>query len=284
MSQKNHSRTVLLIGGSDSGGGAGLQADLRALYAHGVAGACVVTAATAQNPAAVRALNALPARQVMAQLDAVLDDLDIAAIKIGMLGNAAIARAVYQRIRDCRVPIVLDPVMIATSGGRLASGAAVHVLRDQLLPLATVVTPNLPEAAALLGRPLPSLREREAAARALVAMGSACALVKGGHGDGAHLVDIVAGHERIERHSARRLAIVAHGTGCTYASAIAAGLALGADPFAAIAQAHAYLQAALRVPLRLGSGGVCSPGFVAPPGMPSGLGTSSARRGARSKP
>ena len=263
LSQKNHTPTVMLIAGSDSGGGAGLQADLRAVHAHGLAGACVVTAATAQNPSAVYSMNALSAAQVSAQISAIFEDIEVSAIKIGMLATAPVARVVFERMRDCRIPLVLDPVLVATSGGSLLTASSMSILRNKLLPLSTVLTPNIPEASALLGRPLGSLRDRRDAARELLALGAQCVLLKGGHADGRTLIDVIADRDGITELRSRRLNMTTHGTGCTYASAIAAQLALGRDAREAIVRAHEYLQRALRKPLRMGRAGVCSPGFVA---------------------
>lgn len=260
MSRKSNSPAVLLIGGSDSGGGAGLQADLRALQAHGIAGACVVTAATAQNTREVRALNLLPASQVTAQLDAVLADIEISAIKLGMLGTAKTARHVHERIRSLGHPIVLDPVLLATSGGRLLDDAGLKFVREQLMPVCRVITPNIPEAEALLGRSLGSLKSRRDAARELVAMGAAAVLLKGGHGRGKLMTDILADADDLLEFEARRLPIRTHGTGCTFATAIAAGLVRGNSLQHSVRAAHDYLQAALQHPLRLGRDNVCSPG------------------------
>jgi len=259
LSQKYHTPTVLIIGGSDSGGGAGMQADLRVMSAYKLAGACALTGATAQNPSSVRSLNLLRPAQVTAQIDAVMEDLSIAAIKIGMLGSMPIARAVATRLRDCAVPIVLDPVLIATSGSHLLSSDGLNWVRRHLLPLCTVLTPNLPEAAALLGYPVTSIRARVQACHALRALGAASVLMKGGHARGADLIDHFVDASGITTLHARRLRMRTHGTGCTFASAIAAELALGQSTTQAVRRAHAYLQSALRNPLRLGKSGVCSP-------------------------
>jgi hydroxymethylpyrimidine/phosphomethylpyrimidine kinase len=261
VSQKNNSTTILIIGGSDSGGGAGIQADLRVISAYRLAGACALTAATAQNPGAVRSLNLMRPAQVGAQIEAVLEDMDVAAIKIGMLGSAAIAREVWARIEHCKVPLVLDPVLIATSGGALLSQSGLNWMRRRLLPACTVLTPNLPEAAALLGRTVDTLRDRERACESLLAMGAAGVMLKGGHAKGSQVTDIYADGDGITRLRAQRLRMRTHGTGCTLASAIAAELALGEPSAAAVVNAHRYLQSALRRPLRLGSSNTCSPGF-----------------------
>ena len=261
MSQKYHTPTVLIIGGSDSGGGAGMQADLRVMSAYGLTGACAITAATAQNPWSVRSLNLLRPAQVTAQIDAVMDDLSIAAIKIGMLGSLPIARAVAARVRTCSVPIVLDPVLIATSGNQLLSSDGLNWVRSHLLPLCTVLTPNLPEAASLLGYSISSIRARVQACHALREIGAASVLMKGGHARGADLVDHFVDASGVTTLHARRLRMRTHGTGCTFASAIAAELALGRSAAQAVHRAHAYLQSALRSPLRVGKSGVCSPGI-----------------------
>jgi hydroxymethylpyrimidine/phosphomethylpyrimidine kinase len=261
VSRKNNSLSVLLIGGSDSGGGAGLQADLRVMTAYRLAGACALTAATAQNPAAVRSLNLLRPAQVGAQIEAILQDIDVRAIKIGMLGNAAIAREVCTRIAGCKVPVVLDPVLIATSGGTLLDRSGMKWMREKLLPRCTVVTPNLPEAEALLGLSIKSSRDRERAAAALHSLGANAVLLKGGHARGRELIDIYVDASGLTSLRAQRLRIRTHGTGCTLASAIAAELARKQPLAAAVASAHAYLQSALRHPLRLGASGTTSPGF-----------------------
>jgi hydroxymethylpyrimidine/phosphomethylpyrimidine kinase len=261
VSQKNNSLSVLLIGGSDSGGGAGLQADLRVMTAYRLAGACALTGATAQNTIAVRSLNLLRPAQVGAQIEAILDDIQISAIKIGMLGSAAIAREVAARIAHCKIPLVLDPVLIATSGGALLSATGLDWMRKHLLPRCSVLTPNLPEAEALLGHSIKSLRSRERACMELRDMGAQTVLLKGGHAHGSELIDLFLDNEGLVSLRAQRLRMRTHGTGCTLASAIAAELALGRPAAAAVARAHAYLQSALRNPLCLGASATCSPGF-----------------------
>lgn len=261
MSQKNNSLSILLIGGSDSGGGAGLQADLRVMTAYRLAGACALTGATAQNTIAVRSLNLIRPAQVGAQIEAILDDIQISAIKIGMLGSAAIAREVAARIAHCKVPLVLDPVLIATSGGALLSATGMDWMRKQLLPRCLVLTPNLPEAEALLGHSIKSLRSRERACMELRDMGAQSVLLKGGHAPGSELIDLFLDDAGLVSLRAQRLRMRTHGTGCTLASAVAAELALGRPAAAAVVRAHAYLQSALRNPLRMGASATCSPGF-----------------------
>jgi hydroxymethylpyrimidine/phosphomethylpyrimidine kinase len=272
VSQKNHTPAILIIGGSDSGGGAGIQADLRVSAAYGVAGTCALTGATAQNPRAVHALNLLSPARVLAQIDAVLADIHIRAIKIGMLGSLPIARAVAARIEALKVPVVLDPVLIATSGGELLSRAGLAFLRDRLLPTCAVLTPNLPEAEAILGRPLVSLDARIEACHALRALGARGVLLKGGHARGTTLTDLYVDAKGIVRLQAARRRIATHGTGCTFASAIACELALGSAPPLAVEGAHAYLQSALDRSLRLGTKGVHSPGVgIVPRRSPRGF-------------
>lgn len=254
--------TILLIGGSDSGGGAGLQADLRVLSAYHMAGACAVTAATAQNTHRVWAIHALPPIQVARQLDAILSDIDITAIKIGMLANAGIVRAVASALKFCRQPIVLDPVLNSTVGGTLTSATALTQLKKLLIPLCTVFTPNLPEAEALIGKRVKTLSERISAVRQLQAMGGKAVVLKGGHGSGQQLVDIaVDTYGNIQRITAKRLPLRTHGTGCTYATAIAAELAHGNEIIQAIRNAHSFLQTTLRSPIQLGNPRVSCPGF-----------------------
>ncbi|HUF79232.1 MAG TPA: bifunctional hydroxymethylpyrimidine kinase/phosphomethylpyrimidine kinase, partial [Thermoanaerobaculia bacterium] len=194
MRERPHPLRLLTIAGSDSGGGAGIQADLKTFAAHGAYGMSAVTAVTAQNTRAVTAVYELPPELVTAQIDAVFDDLGVDGVKIGMLANAAIVRAVARclrrRLRDAAPPVVLDPVMVAKSGDPLLAADAVEALIEDLLPLATLVTPNLPEAARLTGLPTAGEGEREVAARSLAASGPAV-LLKGGHGEGPEVVDLL---------------------------------------------------------------------------------------------
>jgi hydroxymethylpyrimidine/phosphomethylpyrimidine kinase len=258
---KAHPR-LLTIAGSDSGGGAGLQADLKTFAAHGAYGMSAVTAVTAQNTREVRAVHEIPAGVVAAQIDAVLDDLGADAIKIGMLANAATVRAVGERLRahfdrpgGGPVPVVLDPVMIAKSGDRLLREDAVAALVSDLLPLATLVTPNLPELTALTGLPAGTEDERLRAARALAARGPAV-LVKGGHGEGEEIVDLLLEGGRIHRFAHPRLTTAStHGTGCTLSSAIAARLGAGEELPRAVAGAIAYLCGAIAAAYPLGPAG-----------------------------
>ena len=250
---------ALTIAGSDSGGGAGIQADLKAMSALDVFGASVVTAVTAQNTRAVTAVHSIPLDVVAAQIDAVLSDLDVRAIKIGMLATPEIIRTVAGSIAGFEGPVVLDPVMVAKSGDALLADAAVETLRDVLVPRATVLTPNLPEAARLLNKEQAGTREDMAdQGAALCALGAAAVLVKGGHGEGDLCHDVLIGREGpiCELTAPRRNTKNTHGTGCTLSSAIAAGLAKGLDLEAAVRDAHTYLQSAIACAdaLNVGSG------------------------------
>ena len=239
---------AVTIAGSDSSGGAGIQADLKTFAALGVYGASVITALTAQNTKGVSAIHDVPPDFIAAQIDAVFSDLDIGAVKIGMLSQAATIEVVARNLdRYHARNIVLDPVMIATSGDRLLAPDAVEALRKLLIPRALVVTPNLPEAAALVGAsPARNEQEMEIQARELLALGAQNVLIKGGHGSGEESVDLLIGQGAVLRLSARRVDTKnTHGTGCTLSSAIAAGLAKGLDLKAAVQNAKAYVTGAI---------------------------------------
>jgi hydroxymethylpyrimidine/phosphomethylpyrimidine kinase len=249
---------ALAIAGSDSGGGAGIQADLKTFAALGVYGACVVTALTAQNTVKILGIHEVPAQFIAAQMDAVFSDLDVAAVKIGMLGGAAAIAAVAAGLERHRARnVVLDTVMVATSGKRLLHEDAVGALRA-LIARARIVTPNLPEAAALLGEE--EARDEKsmyAQAQKLLALGAGAVLMKGGHGNGPESIDILVEGTSRTRFAAPRIEIRnTHGTGCTLASAIAAGLAKNLSLEDAVGQAKAYVTAALKAADRLtiGSG------------------------------
>jgi hydroxymethylpyrimidine/phosphomethylpyrimidine kinase len=265
---------LLTIAGSDSGGGAGVQADLRTFAAHGAFGCSVITALTAQNTVGVRAIHAAPVEIVAAQLDAVLDDLGADAVKIGMLANAGVANAVAERLERWRVgaeraavgPLVLDPVMIAASGDSLLEPDAVETLRERLVPLARLVTPNLPEGEALAGARTYSLADRVELTRELGKLGSAV-LLKGGHvvdsvpedaaagGASDEIVDLLWDGDRVEEIRHPRIATRAgHGTGCSLSAAIAARLGRGAELGAACRGAVEWLSSALRHAQPLGAG------------------------------
>ena len=239
---------ALTIAGSDSSGGAGIQADLKTFAALGVYGASAITALTAQNTRGVTAIHDVPPVFVTAQIDAVFADLAVGAVKIGMLSRATTIKAVAAALARHRAKtIVLDPVMVASSGDRLLAPAAVNALRRELIPRALIVTPNLPEAAMLTGaKPARSEREMEAQAREILKLGARHVLIKGGHGKGRDSVDLLVGPGETLRFSARRIVTRnTHGTGCTLSSAIAAGLAKGLDLVAAVEAAKAYVTAAI---------------------------------------
>jgi hydroxymethylpyrimidine/phosphomethylpyrimidine kinase len=239
---------ALTIAGSDSSGGAGIQADLKTFGALGVYGACVITALTAQNTQGISGVLDVPPDFIAAQIDAVFSDLDVAAVKIGMLSRVAAVEAVARGLtRHKAKNIVLDPVMVATSGDRLLASDAVGALRRLLIPRALLVTPNLPEAAALTSASVArNEREMEIQARQILELGASNVLIKGGHGEGADSVDLLVGQGELVRLSAKRVATKnTHGTGCTLSSAIAAGLAKGADLVTAVQDAKTYATAAI---------------------------------------
>jgi hydroxymethylpyrimidine/phosphomethylpyrimidine kinase len=250
---------AVTIAGSDSGGGAGIQADLKTFSALGVYGASVIAALTAQNTRGVTGIHDVPADFVTQQMDAVFTDLDVGAVKIGMLSRASVIAAVAAGLeRHGQQRIVLDPVMVATSGDRLLAPDAVEALRRDLIPRALVITPNLPEAAALLDAPLARNEvDMRGQAERLLALGARAVLIKGGHDDGAESVDLLIEPTRQTRLAAIRVATKnTHGTGCTLSSAIAAGLAKGLDLGAAVRAAKDYVTAAIAAADRLtiGSG------------------------------
>jgi len=239
---------AVTIAGSDSSGGAGIQADLKTFAALGVYGASVITALTAQNTQGVSAIHDVPADFIAAQIDAVYSDLDIGAVKIGMLSQAAAIEAVAKGLtRHSAKNIVLDPVMVASSGDRLLAPGAVDALRTLLIPRALIVTPNLPEAAALTGAsPARNEAEMEIQAREILSLGARHVLIKGGHGEGDDSVDLLIGEGEVVRLSAKRIATKnTHGTGCTLSAAIAAGLAKGRDVVTACQEAKSYVTAAI---------------------------------------
>jgi len=249
-------KTVMTIAGSDSGGGAGIQADLKTFAALGVYGTSVVTAVTAQNTLGVTAVHEIPPEIVAAQIDAVVSDIGADAVKTGMLASAPIIEVVAAKVRQHHLPnLVVDPVMVAKSGDPLLRQEAVTVLRDLLLPLATVVTPNLPEAEILVGRSLPDGEAVRRAAREIVALGPRAVVMKGGHASGDVVVDILFDGVTFREYTAPRIDTRStHGTGCTFASAIAAGLARGLRVEEAVAEAKEYVTAALRNAKPIGGG------------------------------
>jgi hydroxymethylpyrimidine/phosphomethylpyrimidine kinase len=253
---KENLPVALTIAGSDSGGGAGIQADLKTFHAYRVFGTSALTAITAQNTRGVRAVHPIPLDIVRAQIDAVAEDLPPGAVKTGMLATAELTHAVAEAIEDHALPnYVMDPVMVATSGDRLLDPNAETALRERLLPLAALVTPNLHESQILTGLPVGNLEEMGAAARSLVEMGAAAALVKGGHlGDG-EAVDLFwdGTSERIWRRRRVRTSDT-HGTGCTLSAAVAAGLAHELPLPEAVDQAVSFVARAILQAPGLGHG------------------------------
>ena len=249
---------VLTVAGSDSGGGAGIQADLKVFAALGVHGTTAITCLTAQTPAGVTGVHAVPRAFMERQLETLMRELPPAAVKTGMLFNAGIIRAVAENFaRHREVPLVVDPVMIATSGARLLRPDALRALQDRLLPLAALVTPNLDEAAALLGRPLRSVDDLRWAARGMHGRWGVPVLVKGGHlRDAPQATDILwdGQEERVLRAPFVK-GVSTHGTGCTYSAAIAAFLALGHPLPEAVEQAKRRITQAIRRSTRLGPDG-----------------------------
>jgi hydroxymethylpyrimidine/phosphomethylpyrimidine kinase len=245
---------ALTIAGSDSGGGAGIQADLKTFAALGVHGTSAITAITAQNTIGVMDILELPTSLIRAQIDAVVDDIGVQAAKTGMLSSAGIIEAVAEAIRRHGIRhLVVDPVMVAKGGARLLRDDAVSALRELLVPLAAVITPNLPEAQVLLGREIQSLDERRQAARDLVAMGARAAVVKGGHSD--DVTDIFYdGVEMVELAARRIDTRNTHGSGCVFSAAITAWLARGAEPLAATRKAKDFITDAIANSLELGHG------------------------------
>jgi hydroxymethylpyrimidine/phosphomethylpyrimidine kinase len=250
---------AVTIAGSDSGGGAGIQADLKTFSALGVYGASVITALTAQNTRGVRAIHDVPPSFIAEQIDAVFSDLKVSAVKIGMLSQPKVIEAVAAGLeRWTQTNVVLDPVMIAASGDRLLAPEAIDVLRRVLIPRALIITPNLPEAAALLDAPMArnEAEMREQAER-LLKLGCRAVLLKGGHAEGPESVDLLVEATTMARLAAERIATEnTHGTGCTLSSAIAAGLAKGRDLASAVRDAKTYVTAAIAAGdrIKIGSG------------------------------
>jgi len=239
---------ALTIAGSDSSGGAGIQADLKTFAALGVYGASAITALTAQNTKGVTGIHAVPAEFVTAQIDAVFSDLDVGAVKIGMVAQAASIDAIAAALARWKPGhIVVDPVMVATSGDRLLAAEAVEALRTKLMRSASVITPNLPEAAALLDEPIArSEAEIESQGRRLLGLGCRAVLIKGGHGEGTESIDyLVTANTTIALAAPRVATRNTHGTGCSLSSAVAAGLAKGDDLETAVRNAKSWISAAI---------------------------------------
>lgn len=249
-------RTVLTIAGSDSGGGAGIQADLKTFAAHRVYGTSAITAVTAQNTLGVLTWQALPADLVTAQIEAIAGDIGVDAVKIGMLANAAIVEAVGAAIEELDLPkVVLDPVMIAKGGDRLLDNDAVLALRSELVERVHLVTPNVPEAEALTGMRIRSVEDMRTAGERILSLGPRVVLVKGGHLDGPESIDVACTADgSFELRGPRIDTRNTHGTGCTLSSAIAANLALGLDDRAALTRAREYLEGAIRHAPEIGRG------------------------------
>ncbi|MEZ0349166.1 MAG: bifunctional hydroxymethylpyrimidine kinase/phosphomethylpyrimidine kinase [Thermus sp.] len=249
-------RVALTIAGSDSGGGAGVQADLKTFFRFGVYGASALTLVTAQNTLGVERVYLLPPELVYAQIQSVAEDLPVHAAKTGALGSGEIVAAVAEAVARFGLrPLVVDPVMVAKGGDSLLAEEAVAALKERLFPLADLITPNRLEAEALLGRPIRTLEEAKEAAQALLALGPKAVLLKGGHLEGEEAVDLLATREGVQAYAAPRVATRnTHGTGCTLSAAIAALLALGKPLAEAVAEAKAYLTRALKTAPPLGHG------------------------------
>ncbi|HEY3382707.1 MAG TPA: bifunctional hydroxymethylpyrimidine kinase/phosphomethylpyrimidine kinase [Vicinamibacterales bacterium] len=249
-------KVALTIAGSDSGGGAGIQADMKTFAAHGVYGTSAIAAVTAQNTLGVTGFIALPADMVIAQMEAVASDIGVDAVKTGMLANAAIVEAVSAAIDELELPfVVVDPVMIAKSGDRLLEQEAVAAIKTELLRRAFVVTPNAPEAGELAGMTVHSAADAREAARRIHALGPNAVIIKGGHLDGAEVVDLLFdGREFTEFRGPRVESRNSHGTGCTFSAALAANLALGHSLADATRRAKDYVVGAIRHGLPIGHG------------------------------
>jgi hydroxymethylpyrimidine/phosphomethylpyrimidine kinase len=267
-------KIALTVAGSDSGGGAGIQADLKTFHQFGVFGTSVITAVTAQNTVGVRAWEAVSVELVTRQLEAVAQDLSPATVKSGMLGSAAIVDAVATGIAQWRLPsYVLDPVMVATSGDRLLDRDAEQLIARRLVPLASLVTPNLDEASVLVGHPVRTPDEMERAGRALIDRGAKAALIKGGHlsAPAKEVVDVLVAEGGVRCFTRPRLDTTStHGTGCTLSAAVAAGLALGRPLERAVEDALDFVHRAMAAAPGLGRGNGPLNHFVpAPPRPPT---------------
>ena len=240
--------SALTIAGSDSSGGAGIRADLKTFSSRGVYGASVITALTAQNTKHVALIEPVSSKMIVAQIDAVLDDIDISAIKIGMLGTAEVIFTVAEALERYEGPVILAPVMVAKSGDRLLDGNAEEALIERLVPRATILTPNLPEAACLVNADqAKGENEMLQQARALIHRGAGAVLMKGGHAAGAICSDLLVQSGRQDRFAApRRDTHNTHGTGCSFSSAIAAEIAKGNNAVDAVRIAHHWLQGAIK--------------------------------------
>lgn len=250
MNQSKSYPKVLSIAGSDSSGGAGIQADLKTFSALGVYGATAITAVTAQNTQGVISQFALSPEMVSDQIKAVIDDIEPSVVKIGMLSNSDIVKVVAECLRHYRLTVILDPVMVSSSGHRLLSIEAQELIKEHLLPLSTLVTPNIPEMAAMTDMPLSSPEEKESAARYLLDMGAKAILVKGGHEEGRMKTDLLfyykEGEVELKSYTSETVSTKnIHGTGCTLSSAIAALMAKGVELNDAVAEAKRYVTQAI---------------------------------------
>ena len=248
---------VLIVAGSDSGGGAGIQADIKAVTALGGFATTALTALTAQNTLGVHGVHAVPLDFIAQQIEVVLTDIGADVVKTGMLGTSDVIETVCAALErfGARIPVVVDPVMVAKGGHALLADDAVGTLRRRLLPKAAIITPNLPEAEALTGMTISSVSDMRAAASVLLALGVPVVLLKGGHLPGDELTDLLATPDGIEAFSAPRIATRhTHGTGCTTASAVAAGLAQGLSPRDAVIRARNYVRAAIAAAPGYGAG------------------------------
>ena len=255
---------ALTIAGSDSGGGAGIQADLKTFAVLGVHGTSAITAITAQNTTGVTEILELPTSLIREQIAVVVDDIGVHAAKTGMLSSAAIIATVADAVERYGIGnLVVDPVMVAKGGAKLLRDDAVTAMRDLLMPLAAVVTPNLPEAQVLLGREIATLDERRRAARDLVAMGARSAVVKGGHAEG-DVVDVFFDGKQLIELSAERIETPnTHGSGCVFSAAITAGIALGMEPLEAVRRAKTFITQAIASSIEIGHGhGPVNPWFA----------------------
>ncbi len=246
---------VLIIAGSDSSGGAGIQADIKTCAAFGVYSAAAITAVTAQNTLGVQQVELMPPGLVRAQIRSVLSDIGADIIKIGMLGSAEIIDVVSEEIDEAEAFIILDPVMVATSGDKLLEDKAIKALKDKLLPLADLITPNVPEAEILTGLKIADVDDLSKAGEALLGMGVYAALMKGGHLEGKSVVDVLVSEEGASVMSGPRIRTRhTHGTGCTLASAVAACMALGAPLDEAVISAREFVFQAIKTAPGLGAG------------------------------
>lgn len=264
---ENKTGRVLIIAGSDSSGGAGIQADIKACAAFGAYSMTAITAITAQNTVGVHRVDLVSPDMVTAQITACVEDIGVDVIKIGMLGSEAIIRAVHAAIEPLDALVVLDPVMVATSGDRLLDEGAVALMKELMVPISDLVTPNVPEAEILTGLTITDTDEMSRAGEALVEMGAYAALMKGGHLDMKSIVDILISDEGASVMTGPRIySRHTHGTGCTLASAAAAALALGATMEEAVSMARDYVFEAIRTAPKLGKGhGPLNHGLAVPP-------------------